>query len=463
MKFLRFASTQYINTGINPGAGYRIATAMRMSQQSSAAMPLFGSRGTAGATNTSSFNLFYLSQFNTDHYDYWLRPDFGGAGSNTAFPIDWTGVPFDEKLIFNVEFGKKTIINGVEYTSPTDTVGSARPVFIGSINDGGTADTRASYVDFSDFVIYNASDVVVFHGIAVPQGSTEYSTTPAPSNCYWDLVSQTYKVQSGGTGVIWYEDTDDNLAEFDPSTAQTADYGLKVLAEGDMDVAYMNSKYPLFGSDISKNVSQFKTYEFTLTGYNSEPNPPFPAYVYDSNFYQGSGTIERTAQTIDTGFSGGTIKSILIQHSGVQAANFQARAREILFNSGTGENIDSYLNPSSKVVPGYINLNQSVLYMVNQATADIITLSGQFGSANFNTLGSFNGGTVNSMYFTPPQLKVALDADGILRIKTVVPYNWIQRAFIIGSTTYRARWKDWAWYQGVTVRVTVLNTPYVIE
>lgn len=461
MKWLRFAASQYINTGIAPGANYRIVTTMRMSQQSASAMPLFGSRN--GGANTTAFNMFYLSAFNVDHYDYWLRADFGGSGSNTAFPIDFTSIPFDQKLIFAVDFGKTTTINGVQYVSPTDTVGSAQPIFIGSINDGGTADSRASYVDFAEFVIYDAANTVLFHGMPVMTGSTEFSVTPAPSNCYWDLVSQTYKQKAGGTGVIWYEDDDDNLAAFDPSTTQTEDYGLKVLAEGDETVAYMNSKYPLFGSDISENTSQFKTYEFTLTGYNTEPSPPFPAYVYDGNFYQGSGTIERTAQTIDTGFNGGTIKSILIQHSGVEATNFQARAREILFNSGTGENIDSYLNPSSKVVPNYINLVQTKLYMIDDATSDIIFLSGQFGSANFNTLGGFNGGTVNSMYFQPPQVKVNLDAAGILRLKTVVPYNWIQRAFIIGGTTYRVRWKDWAWYQGVKVTVTVLNTPYVLE
>lgn len=464
MKWLRFAASQYINTGIAPGANYRIATTMRMRRETTAVMPLFGSRGTAGSADTAAFNMFYVSEIGMDS-KYWLRPDFGGAGSNTAFLIDFTEIPFDQKLIFNVEFGKTTIINGVEYVSPTNSVGSTRPVFIGSINNGGTADSRASYVDFSEFIIYDGSDNVVFHGMPVETGSTEFSATPAPSNCYWDVVSQSYKQKAGGTGVIWYEDSDDNLAAYDPSTVQTEDYGLKVLAEGDETVAYMNSKYPLFGSDISENTSQFKTYEFTLTGYNTEPSPPFPAYVYDGNFYQGSGTIERTAQTIDTGFNGGTIKSILIQHSGVEATNFQARAREILYDGNTGENIDSYLNPSSKQVPGYLNLVQTKLYMIDKATSDIIFLSGQYGGANFNTLGYFNGGTLGAQYFTPPQLKVNLDAAGILRIKTVVPYNWIQRAFTYGGINkqYRVRWKDWAWYQGVKVTVTVLNTPYVIE
>lgn len=463
MKWLRFAAQQYIDTGIAPGAGYRIATTMRLANQFSSVMPLFGSRGTAGTANTSSFNMFYLNDFVTDHYETKLRADYGGAGSTTAFPIDFSTLPADEKLIFTIDFGKDTTINGVTWTSPTDTVGSAQSVFIGSLNNAGTADTRAVYADFSEFIIYDASDNILFHGMPVPTGSTEFSGTPAPSNCYWDLISGSYKQKAGGTGVIWYEDDEDSLAESDPSTVQGDDYGLKVLAEGDLDTAYMNSKYPLFGSDLSNPDSQFKTYEVTLTGYNSEPSPPFPAYVYDGNFYTGSGTIERTAYTVDTGFAGGKVKSILVQHSDIEAANFQARAREILFNSGTGENIDSYLNPASKVVPGYINLNTPAIYIVDGDSEDITVLSGQFGSATFNTLGSFNGGTVMSTYFTPPQVKVNLDEDGILTVKTVVPYNWIQRAFIIGSTTYRVRWKDWAWYQGATVTVTVLNTPYTLE
>lgn len=427
-----------------------------------AVMPIFGSRNVAGSANNTSFNLFWLSDFDAglSRYRNRLRADYGGAGNDTIFDVDTSSLPFDQKLTFTIDFGKVTTINGVEYTSPTDTIGSSRPIFVGSINNGGTADTRAFRGDFSEFIIYDAANNEVFHGMPVEQGSTEFSTTPAPSNCYWDTVSETYKQKAGGTGVIWYEDSDDNLAEKDLSVAQSADYGLKVVAEGDVDVSYMNSKYPLFGSDISNNESQFKTYTFTLTGFNSEPSPPYPAYVYDGNWYQGSGTIERTAQTIDTGFKGGKVKSVLVQHNGVDNSQWFARARQFTTFTLDGTNINSLLNPVSKNAPGYTQLTQSILSLADGATGDISTILGQQGSAKWNTLVEFNGGTKDSLYWQIPNVIVNLDENGILRIKTVVPYFWLQRAFNSSGYIYRARWHDWAWYQGVTITITVLNTPY---
>ena len=461
MKWLRFAAQQYIDTGIQPGVNYRIVTVVRMSAETSV-MPVFGSRNVAGAASPSSYNLFWLFDF-TPTTRLRFRADYGGTGDDTIFEVDTTNIPFDQKLIFNIEFGKTTTINGTSYTSPTDTTGSARNIYIGSINNAGTPDTRAFRGDFSEFIIYDAADKEVFHGMPVKQGSTEFSPTPAPSNCYWDIISGTYKQKAGGTGVIWYEDDDDNLVQSDYAVTQNADYGLKVLAEGDVNVAYMNSKYPLFGSDISNNESQFKTYTFTLTGFNSEPTPSYPAYVYDGNFYYGEGEVQRTAQTIDTGFKGGKIKSILIQHNGVSDAQWQARARQYTFFDLDGTNINSLLNPKSKSAPGYVQLVNSNLVMVKGASGDIPVFYGQQGTAVWDTLAGFNGGTYSELFWSTPSALVNLDADGILRFKTVVPYKWVQRAFTSGGYTYRARWCDWAWYQGVTVTVTVLNTPYEVQ
>lgn len=458
MKYLRFAANQYIDTGIAPGAGYRVVTNLRMSAEFST-MPIFGSRNTAGAASASSFNMFWLADFGQPSR---LRADYGGAGSDTIFEVDTSSLPFDQKLTFAIDFGKTTRVNDIEYTSPTDTTGSARTIYVGSINNAGTPDTRAMRGDFSDFIIYNASDIEVFHGIPVQQGSTEFSTTPAPSNCYWDTVSGTYKQKAGGTGVIWYEDTDDNLTSLDLAVAQSDDYGLKVVAEGDVDISYMNSKYPLFGSDISENESQFKTFTFTLTGFNSEPSPAYPAYVYDSNWYYGSGTIERVAQTIDTGFKGGKVKSVLVQHNGVDNSQWFARARQFTTFTLDGTNVNTLLNPVSKNAPGYVQLTQSVLTLAEGATGDIPTITGQQGTAQWNTLAGFNGGTVYQNYFAIPQVLINIDEDGILRVKTVIPYNWIQRAFNSSGYIYRARWHDWPWYQAVTITVTVLNTPYEI-
>ena len=459
MKYLRFAAKQYIDTGIQPAPGYRIATTIRM-DLSNGNMPLFGSRNTAGSASASSFNLFWVNDFTPTSGLF--RADYGGTGDSTVFKIDTTSIPLDQKLIFAVEFGKTTTINGITYTSPTNSTGNTRNMYVGSINDAGTPYTTACRADFSEFIIFDANGSEVFHGMPVKQGSTEFSTTPAPSNCYWDTVSGTYKQKAGGTGVVWYEDTDDNLAQPDYTLSQNNDYGLKVLAEGDVEVTYMNSKYPLFGSDISESASQFKTYTFTLTGFNAEPTPAYPPYVYDGNFYYGGGTVERVAQTIDTGFKGGKIKSILIQHNGVDNSQWQARARQYTYSPISGINVNSLLNPTTKNPPNYIQLTNSVLTMAEGATDDIPVFAGQQGSAQWNTLAGFSGGTYNQLFFLVPTAFVNIDADGILRLKTAIVYNWVQRAFNIGGT-YQARWCDWAWYQGVTITVTVLNTPYELQ
>ena len=58
MRWLRFAQ-QYVNTGIKPSEGFRIETTIRAVYDTSV-QALFGSRGTAGTANSSSFNVFHL-------------------------------------------------------------------------------------------------------------------------------------------------------------------------------------------------------------------------------------------------------------------------------------------------------------------------------------------------------------------------------------------------------------------
>ena len=465
MKWLRFTNGQYINSGIVPANGFRVVTTIRMGFVYNN-MPIFGSRNTTSA-DASSFNLFWLSDFDMGIMDFRgrFRVDYGSAGNDTVFEQD-NYASTNLKRVYTIDFSQTTTINGIPSTAGTSVSGNTRPIYIGNLNNNNAAYTPVYQGDISEFIIYNASGVEVFHGMPVPTGDTTYSGTPAPGNCYWDLVSGTYKQKSSGTNNIGYDDDDDDdddeLSESNEALIPGADYGFKVLAEDDQSMAYMNSKYPLFGADISSQTSQFKTYTFTLTGFNSEPAPAYPAYVYDSNFYYGHGNVERTAQTIDTGFSGGKIKSVLIQHSGVLNANYFARARQFTTYSGDGTNINTLINPSTKSAPGLVNVQQSNLGVVGSTMEDTNVLSGQPGTATFSTLYGFNGGTVYSDLLDSPYVKVSIDTDGILRLKTIVPYEWIQRAYTSGGNTYRARWCDWGWYQGVTVTVTVLNTPYTL-
>lgn len=460
MKWLRFAG-QYIDTGIAPAAGYRVYTDIKMKYQTST-QAIFGSRPT-NAVSTGSFNLWYSHEIAEDSY---FRTDYGSLGDNTAFLIDYVNTPKDARVQYSINFDMTSKINNMEWTSPTNTVGSVRTIYIGSSNNGGTVDSRYALVDIGEFIIYDASDNVVFHGMPVPTGSTEYSGTPAPSNCYWDIVSGSYKEKSGGSNVIWYEDDESGNSGSDV-IVQGNDYGLKTLSKDILDITYMNSKYPLFGSDISNPESQFKTYEFNLTGFNSEPSPSFPAYVTDGNFYTGFGSITRTAYTVDTGFKGNNIKALLIQHTAIDNSSFQARAREQLTNQITSESYNSLLNPVSKVVPGLINTNTPKLIVTNDTSTYIDIFVGVQGKATFNTLGNFNGGSIEVTYSMVPQVSVKIDNDGILSVETEVPYNWIQRAYNTSIPPniyqYRLRWYDWAWFQGTKVTVTVLNTPYVLE
>ena len=64
-------------------------------------------------------------------------------------------------------------------------------------------------------------------------------------------------------------------------------------------------------------------------------------------------------------------------------------------------------------------------------------------------------------YWQIPQVYFKFMSDGKLRVSTGVPYYWIQRAYS-GVPNYYARWKDWAWYQGVTLKISILSTPYIL-
>lgn len=454
MKWLRIAG-QYINTGIVPQEGYRVMTQIKGDKSrftSQEVQCLFGCRN---SDSSQSFNLFFLSPW-SDPTNTRFRADYVGTGSDTALKIDVSAMPYTAEMMYDISFGKTTTIGSMT-TSTTASLGTpVQPIYMGSINTGGTADSRVTRMDYGEFTILNASGVEVFHGIPVPQGSTEFLATPAPSNCYYDTISKSYKVQGGGSGIIGFADDDRSLIE-PVFSSQKDDYGLKALDDGEFQLEFMNSKYQLFGSDITNPVSQFKTYEITLAGYQTEPSPPYPGYVEDWNFYQGSGRVEREAITIDTGLPGDTIKALIVQFDGVQDANYQGRAFQ--YTTGITGNANNYLLPYAKTIPGYVNIPISGLSIVNgNTTTDIPMISGQGGQMRYNTLAQFNGGTLDAWYMETPQVKYRVQADGKIKIITSIPYNWIQRA----GPNYRARWKDWVWFQGTKVRLTVLNTPYTL-
>lgn len=80
-------------------------------------------------------------------------------------------------------------------------------------------------IGISEAKIYSTSNNsnVLRHYIAVPQGSTEYSATPAPSNCMWEAVSRTYVQPVNGS------------FDFDTftTTSDSIDLSVFELGEGD--------------------------------------------------------------------------------------------------------------------------------------------------------------------------------------------------------------------------------------
>ena len=453
MKWLRFAG-QYIDTGIVPAEGYKVITQIKGSKQQFSTQevaPLFGSCIVDG---NQAFNMFFLSSI-VDPNSYRFRADYGGYGNDFDLKVNLSQVPTSAELTYNISFSKNTTVNELKTNSTTPLAGNGLSIYVASINRRGGPYPRQVRIDFGEFTILDASGVEVFHGIPVKKGSTEYSDIPAPSNCYFDMVSKTYKVQSGGGGTIGFMDNDRNLTQ--SISIQRDDYGVKILDDNQPQLEFMNSKYRLFGADITSPTSQFKTFEILLGGYHAEPQPPYPGYVENWQFYQGSGVAEREAITIDTGFPGDTLKVVSVQTDKVEQANYQGRAHQYTAGGGGGY-VNTYLTPTSKALPKYLDAAINDLSIINGNTPNMInTLPGQGGSAWYNTLEQFNGGSVNAVYFSTPALKYRVMPDGKIKLFTSIPYNWMQRA---GGGGYRARWKDWIWFQGIRVRLTVLNTPY---
>lgn len=452
MKWLRFAG-QYINTGIVPRDGYRVVTQIKGTRGQFVAnevLPLFGSRG---AGNGQSFNMFFLSSF-IDPQSTRFRADYVNAGSDTALKVDLSKTPYDADIIYDIDFGKTTKVAGKTTTSSVFLSGSGQPIYIASVNNNGGADGRPTRLNYGEFTIFDANDVEVFHGVPVKKGSMEYSSIPAPSNCYFDVVSKTYKTQSGGSGIIGFMDDDRILTQ--PIQIQHDDYGVKILDTGEQQLEFMNSKYRLFGADITKQEPQFKTFEVMIGGYHAEPQPPYPGYIENWQFYNGSGVMEREALTIDTGLPGDTLKIVSFQADKVEQANYQARAHQ--YTTGGSGYANTYLTPVSKTLPLYLDAPKSKLEVIDGNTPNMVELLvGQGGSVKYNTLAQFNGGSIDFWYPSTPAVKYRVMPDGKIKIFTTIPYNWIQRA---GPNGYRVRWKDWVWFQGVRVRLTVLNTPY---
>lgn len=461
MKFLQF-SGQRLDTEIVPKSGYKVNFQLRMNSiMGGNAQPIFGSRTSSGA---DAFCMWYVPNNATQKY-YW-EVDHGGS-STGLIEIDVTGVNDDNPHITSVSFGKQSTMENKTVTSP-DIQNGMYSIWIGSVNTAGAIDGRQCKFDFGEFVITNEQGVEVFHGFPVQQGSTEFSTTPAPAHCFWDGVKSRYVIPIGGSGTAWYSDSDSDSGV--PSTGSAIvpfaqdEYGAISMEEDGITIG-MNSKYRLFGADITSATPQYKQYKFTLTGYQNEPGASFPPFNYDGQFYTGQDSFTRVIADFPTELDPNTKKAILVQFSRFGAGSVQGRARMEYHDERTSRYYNILLNPNNVVIPNDINNNRSKFYIVEGAFTDLPLLASSAMFANYSTPDNFNGGSYPAGFREIPNLLLSITTTGRLVLKSFLPSEWAQRSFRHPgiNAVYRVRWKSWLWYQGVSVTITILNTPYKLK
>jgi hypothetical protein len=179
---LVFTGTQRINTGIQGSSNLRVMVDV-IQNTVSADTPLFGSR--VGMTDRT---WCYWQQVNAD-----VRTDYNVTG----YAVARSNAPFNQRLI--IDKNKNiTKVNGTTiHTAPAASFTNTIDLYLGNV---GTAQQHANNFNGTMYScqIYD-NDVLVRDLVPVPQGSTKYSSSPAPSNCMWDKVRQQY-FENAGTG-----------------------------------------------------------------------------------------------------------------------------------------------------------------------------------------------------------------------------------------------------------------------
>ena len=458
MKWLRFGgeNVAYINTGIVPKAGYSIITTIRSDNPTTAG--LFGSRTGDGTSDAMDCYLIV----NYDNNKLQFQCDYGEKGTTIDIDYPPSQQGSQAKKTFSITIAKTSNVNGYEHSSSKTNTNGRYPIYIGTVNNAGSPDGRNGYIDYSDFVILDDNGKEVFHGVPVEQGSTEYSTIAAPSNCMWDTVSGTYKQKSGGDGVLWIDK--ELIAGVDNSTVpmSTTDHGFKVLSGDNYRVFNMNSKYRLFGADITSKASQFKTYDVTLIGDAPEPQYNFAPYIYDNNYYYYGDIIEREVLTINTGLDPTTTKIINFEWDTVKENMIGARGHEYINSSDASENLNTYVVPNSaSISTQYVN-NVDTTSIIASGTMDKTVILSIFRfEVVLPTLKYINGNDTTYTYGAAESLGImaSLDNNGVLHIYSRSYSMYYQRAYREYGW-FETRLYSWAWLTGLRFRISILNTPY---
>jgi len=102
-----------------------------------------------------------------------------------------------QRISVSMENGLITRDSSVVGTRVVNNFQSWHNLLIFANNDGGDI-SRSLSCTFYEFRVFE-NGILVRDFIPVPAGSTTFSTTPAPSNCMWDTVTEQY-FENQGTG-----------------------------------------------------------------------------------------------------------------------------------------------------------------------------------------------------------------------------------------------------------------------
>jgi len=130
-------------------------------------------------------------QYGYDYYNIFNTP----YNSDTVYEIDVTS----EKVIFQG--------NVYEYPYGYASISDwAYPLQLFTTNYNTPSSYKNSSIKLLSFKVY-AGDILAYNFVPVPEGDTQYSDIPAPSNCLYETIRHRY-YENDGSGEFGIEEID---------------------------------------------------------------------------------------------------------------------------------------------------------------------------------------------------------------------------------------------------------------
>jgi len=162
VEYIEFMGNSYINTGFKPNpTTTQVETTFQVTNTEVSNQALFGSRGTANITDTTSTNIF----FNTQNSQ--LRLDWNGNGGQAvaiSLDSDIHMICVDDTITINGEVFSGNTLKSTEYLNYS--------MYIGNFNNAGAPYKTGSYSKFKSFKIWDG-DVLVRDFVPVKRTADE--------------------------------------------------------------------------------------------------------------------------------------------------------------------------------------------------------------------------------------------------------------------------------------------------